>query len=182
MKTRAVVRDLLVGIVREVLDHPRFRRHHCQNYRPFNHECVLCSCAHRKYALALLALARKAGMVGRKLLISERTLIEVIGSKRYANILKQQIRILFSGPETRCRSCNAFLKLLVSKSQATKRMAKCGGPGYIGLTCALCGHMTPTRTSSGTGNKYDVSTVIKLCATQRTPEGRMMDADGILRE
>jgi len=135
---RGVARELMSLIVDEANEvATQLRAHICATYRKKG-GCVICLAAHAKTGLLYTALARKFELLGEELLNSEQVLLELVGETKVRNMVKEQARMFFSGPEKRC-GCGTTTKFYGSYHQLYFLMKQQRDTHRYRVVCHHCG-------------------------------------------
>jgi DNA-directed RNA polymerase subunit RPC12/RpoP len=136
-RTREMIRDLYQLILEDVAE--ASRRHVCEESKKYG-SCVVCCSSQARFVFIHTAVLRQLGLLDPELLEAEQMLLDILGEKRYNNILREQTRAFMSGPSKRCIECKAKVKILDSYKSAWTRMAR---DGQQNLYCPNCGSRVP---------------------------------------
>lgn len=132
-RTREMIRDLFLLILQDAAE--TARRHICAESMKYG-SCVVCASGSVKYVFIHTAVLRQLGLLDPELIESEQLLLDILGEKRYNNILREQLRTFMSGPAKKCAECGAKVKMLESYTDAWSRMQRAGPLSYY---CPNCG-------------------------------------------
>jgi hypothetical protein len=136
-RTREMIRDLYQLILEDVAE--ASRRHVCEESKKYG-SCVVCCSSQARFVFIHTAVLRQLGLLDPDLLEAEQMLLDILGEKRYNNILREQTRAFMSGPSKRCVDCKAKIKILDSYKEAWTRMCR---DGPQNLYCPNCGVRVP---------------------------------------